>query len=102
MHKKSCHHRGGQNKTKSGKKFKKSLFRIDYLNIRGLKGKIQEVNKHLEEKSPSQDQQTFKLIVLAANEIYIKDRYFIVNTDPDSSFIFRKFATLTNPPVLIV
>jgi exonuclease III len=32
--------------------FKKSLFRIDYLNIRGLKGKIQEVNKHLEEKSP--------------------------------------------------
>jgi hypothetical protein len=42
MHKKSCHHRGGQNKTKSGKKFKKSLFRIDYLNIRGLKGKIQE------------------------------------------------------------
>jgi hypothetical protein len=28
------------------------LFRIDYLNIRGLKGKIQEVNKHLEEKSP--------------------------------------------------
>jgi hypothetical protein len=30
----------------------KSLFRIDYLNIRGLNGKIQEVNKHLEEKSP--------------------------------------------------
>ena len=52
MHKKSRHHRGGQNKTKGGKKFKKSLFRIDYLNIRGLKGKIQEVNKHLEEKSP--------------------------------------------------
>ena len=52
MHKKSRHHRGGQNKTKSGKKFKKLLFRIDYLNIRDLKGKIQEVNKHLEEKSP--------------------------------------------------
>jgi hypothetical protein len=50
----------------------------------------------------SQDQQTFKPIVLAANEIYIKDRYFIVNTDPDSPFIIRKFATLTSPPVLSV
>ena len=72
------HKRGGKNKFKKRNSSKTSSLQVNFLNIRGLSGKVHELNQHLTNE---------KISVFGLAETFLKDDNRPPNLDKDYSWI---------------